>query len=64
MAMSSGALQKLVWVSIFGGILTLSLGLFVLRRDPGLGHILVTAGVVLVVVGAVLVWVRARRPEV
>jgi len=60
--MRNTTLDKLIWVLIYGGLLTLCLGIFVLRTDAGLGWGLVTGGGVVAAVGAALVVVRARRP--
>ena len=61
--MSNAALDALVWVLIFGGLLVFSLGLFVPGDRPGLQALLVGAGAVSAVAGVVLVAVRARRPD-
>ncbi|MFM7507152.1 MAG: hypothetical protein ACKO3M_11465 [Rubrivivax sp.] len=59
--MSNDALDKLIWVLIYCGLLVLCLGLFVLRTDAGLGWGLVVVGGAVAAVGAALVVVRARR---
>ncbi len=59
--MSNGALEKLTWVLIYGGLLVLCLGLFVMRGDAGLGWTLVVGGGALAAVGAALIVLRARR---
>ncbi len=59
--MSNDALDKLIWVLIYGGLLALCLGLFVLRTAPGPGWGLVLGGGAVAAVGAALVVVRARR---
>jgi hypothetical protein len=59
--MSNDTLDKLIWVLIYGGLLVLCLGLFLLRTAPGLGWGLVVVGGALATVGAALVAVRARR---
>jgi len=60
--MSNATLDKLIWVLIYGGLLTVCLGVFVLRADAGLGWAFVIGGGVVAAVGAALVVVRARRP--
>lgn len=60
--MRNATLDKLIWVLIYGGLLTLCLGIFVLRTDAGLGWGFVTGGGVVAAVGTALVVVRARRP--
>jgi hypothetical protein len=59
--MSNDALDKLIWVLIYGGLLALGLGLFVLRADVGLGWGFVIGGGAVAAVGAALLVVRARR---
>ncbi len=61
--MSSAALDKWIWVLVYGGLLLLSLGLFVKRSDAGLGWTLIGLGAVVALAGAVLVWVRSRMLE-
>jgi len=63
--MSNTALERLIWVLIYGGLLLLSLGVFV-RESPAadsawLGLAFIGVGALLALAGAVLVWVRARR---
>ena len=54
-------LETWVWVLIYGGLLAVCLGVFVMRRGgDALGWALVVAGVLAVVAGMVLVVVRAR----
>jgi hypothetical protein len=59
--MSNAALEKLVWVLIYGGLLLASLGVFVARTDPVSGWVIVGVGLTAAAVGAVLIWVRSRR---
>ncbi len=61
--MSPKKLEQLVWVLIYGGLLTLSLGVFVERLHEPLGWVLTIAGAVVAAVGAVLIWVRSRMPR-
>lgn len=61
--MSNATLEKLTWVLIYGGLLTLCLGVFVLREAaPALGWGLVAGGVVAAVLGLLAAWRRSRRP--
>lgn len=53
-------LQQLIWVLIYGGLLTLVLGVSVQRTDDALGWPMVAGGAVLALLGAGLVVVRAR----
>ena len=57
------ALETWTWVLIFGGLLLMCLGLFLMRTLPGAAWTLVVAGPVLVVVGVVLIFLRAKLPE-
>jgi hypothetical protein len=61
--MTTPALEKLIWILIFGGLFALSLGLFVERQDMALGWGLVIAGGMASAVGVVLVWVRSRMND-
>jgi hypothetical protein len=63
LTMGNATLDVLVWVLIFGGLLLLSLGLFVPGDRPGLQALLVAGGAIAAVAGVVLVAVRARRPD-
>lgn len=60
--MTTETLDKLIWVLIYGGLLALCLGLFVLRGGSGapFGWTIVSGGALAVLAGAVLVVVRAR----
>ena len=53
-------LQALIWVLIYGGLLTLVLGLSTRRFDGSLGWSLMVAGTLVAVVGVVLIYVRSR----
>lgn len=58
-------IQTWIWVLIYGGLLTLVLGIATARTDAALGWIMVAVGAVLAVAGAVLVWVRSRmKPDI
>lgn len=58
--MSTAALEVLIWVLIFGGLVILGLGFSVERSDAALGWSLVVAGGIAAAVGALLVVVRSR----
>jgi len=61
--MRNTTLEKLAWVLIYGGLLALCLGVFVLREGAqALGWTLVAGGSVLALLGILAVWWRARRP--
>ncbi|MEY3253734.1 MAG: hypothetical protein RL227_2707 [Pseudomonadota bacterium] len=59
--MSNRGLEALVWVLIYGGLLLLALGVFVLRQGGAFGWTLAVLGGALAAVGAVLIVVRSRR---
>jgi hypothetical protein len=65
--MKPARVEALVWVLIYGGLLMLSLGTFVVRQigDEGMAIaiVLFVAGAFAVIGGAVLVVVRARMPD-
>lgn len=58
--MNTTKLEKLIWILIFGGLIVLSLGLFVERQDTVFGWSLVVLGGAAAAAGVVLVWVRSR----
>jgi len=53
-------LQALIWVLIYGGLLTLVVGLSLGRYDPSAGLASVVVGGLLAVFGALLIFLRAR----
>ncbi|MBA4329457.1 MAG: hypothetical protein C0428_14600 [Polaromonas sp.] len=53
-------LQQLIWILIYGGLLTLVLGLSVQRSDEVLGWSMVMGGGIVAAVGGVLIYVRSR----
>ena len=59
--MKNSSMEKWVWVLIYGGLLLISLGLFVSRRDGTFGGALIACGTLAVAAGAVLIWIRSRR---
>jgi hypothetical protein len=60
---SIARLQALIWVLIYGGLLTLVLGVFTRRSAAALGWLLMVAGGLVTVVGVVLIYVRSRLKE-
>ena len=52
-------LHKIIWALIFGGLLTLILGIFVGKTDDVIGWMMITAGAVMTLVGAILIYVRS-----
>ena len=57
---SIARLHKLIWVLIYGGLLTLVLGLSLQRSDESLGWWLVIAGAVVAAIGFLLIYIRSR----
>lgn len=53
-------LQALIWVLIYGGLLTLVLGLSVARLDEGAGWRLIAGGAGVAALGVVLIYVRSK----
>ena len=53
-------MQQLTWVLIYGGLLTLVLGVSVRRTDDALGWTLLAVGAMVALAGFVLVLMRAR----
>jgi hypothetical protein len=58
--LTSQRLHTLIWVLVYGGLLTLVLGLSVQRSDDDLGWSMVATGLVVALLGFALVFVRAR----
>ena len=56
-------LQTLIWVLIYGGLLTLVLGIATARTDGALGWSFAAGGGVAAAVGVALIAVRARLRE-
>lgn len=57
---SIARLQQLIWILIYGGLLTLVLGLSVQRLDNALGWSMVVGGGIVAAIGVVLIYVRSR----
>ena len=53
-------LENTIWILLYGGLLTLILGLFTQRADDELGLTMVVWGGVAAAFGAVLIYVRSR----
>ncbi len=53
-------LQQLIWVLIYGGLLTLVLGLSVQRTDDVIGWFMVVGGGIVAAIGFFLIYVRSR----
>lgn len=59
--MRNATLEKLSWVSIYAGLLTASLGVFVHDHSTAAGLTLIIAGGLAAAFGVVLILIRARR---
>ena len=53
-------LHKIIWSLIFGGLLTVILGIFVGKTDDVVGWTMVAAGGLLAAIGAMLIYVRSK----
>lgn len=56
-------LQTLIWVLVYGGLLTLVLGLATQRFDATLGGALMVGGGIVAAIGFILIYVRSRLRE-
>ena len=62
--MNKSRLGALIWVLIYGGLITVSVSLFVLRAEAeGLGWWMLAVGTAASVAGAALVVVRAQMED-
>jgi len=52
--------ENATWILLYGGLLTLVLGLFTQRSDDDLGLALVVGGGIAAALGAVMVYLRSR----
>ena len=53
-------LHKIIWTLIFGGLLTVILGIFVGQADDTIGWPMIALGAVMTLAGCVLIYVRSR----
>ncbi|MDE2618273.1 MAG: hypothetical protein KGL73_14780 [Burkholderiales bacterium] len=51
--------ERLAWICIYGGLLTLVLGMFLQRQDRMLGDSFQIGGTAVAGIGAGLIWVRS-----
>jgi hypothetical protein len=56
-------LQKFIWVLIYGGLLTLVLGLSVQRTDGPMGLAMSIGGGFIAACGVALIYLRSRMKE-
>jgi hypothetical protein len=59
--MKNDSLEKLIWVLIYGGLLTLGVSFAVPEGSKALGAVLTLAGAAAAGLGAALIVVRSRR---
>ena len=55
--------ERLIWVFVYAGLAAIGLGLAVRSGVDGLPWLLVGGGIVSVLVGAALLWVRSRMGD-
>jgi hypothetical protein len=60
--MTAPKLETWIWVLLYGGLLAVSLGVFVLLRGGLLAWPLLGAGTVAVLLGLVFIVIRSRMP--
>ena len=56
-------LERLIWTLIYGGLLAVVLGVFMVRGGDEAGSTLSMVGGVVAAIGAVLIYVRSRMRE-
>jgi hypothetical protein len=60
--MSAAKLETWSWVLIYAGLLSLGLGIAIVRGGAAWGWTVVVAGSVAAVAGVVMIWLRSRLP--
>ena len=60
MNLSTGRIDALVWVLIYGGLLVFGIGVALSRGDLDYGWGVSVVGIVIAVAGVVLIYVRSR----
>lgn len=61
--MKPSTVETLVWVLVYGGLLSAGLGLSVQRTEEGLGHGIAVGGAAVAAVGFLLIYVRSRMKD-
>jgi hypothetical protein len=56
-------MERMVWVLIYGGLLSMVIGHFVAETDESLAQVMGFVGLMAVVAGAALIYVRSRLHE-
>jgi hypothetical protein len=60
--MQNATLEKLIWVLVYAGLFGAGLGIWFMDHHRAVGWTVFVSGSALVIAGAVLIWVRSRRP--
>jgi hypothetical protein len=61
--MKTTTVDTCVWVALYGGLLLVCLGIFVVRGHAPIGWTLLGAGAIIAGAGLVLIYVRSRMKE-
>jgi hypothetical protein len=61
--MNTTRVEVCVWVLVYLGLVVIGVGMAVQRSDATLGWGITAAGMVLVTLGAVLIWLRSRAKD-
>jgi len=61
--MKTSTVETWVWVLLYGGLLVLSLSVFVARADEAFGWVLAIGGVLASALGVLLIYLRSRMKQ-
>ena len=61
--MKNKTLERIVWVLIYAGLFTASLGAFLHDASTLAASLLIGLGLTAAVIGVLLIFVRAKRPD-
>ena len=61
--MKTSTVETWVWVLLYGGLLVLSLSVFVGRADAALGWVLALGGLLATGAGVLLIYLRSRMKQ-
>lgn len=56
-------IQTMAWVGVYGGLLSIVLGVFLARIDMGQARLVQTVGSAMVAIGVLLIWIRSLMKE-